>query len=251
MSFMKGLLSSIGIGAAEVDTILLKNQFVQGETIKGTVMVKGGSVEQQIDDIYVSIQTDYKSDDTRTTVTLNKQKLSQPFTIGPNEKKEFPLSISLPRHTPLTMGRSKIWLETGLDIKSAIDPSDRDYIKVVPGELLAPLFQAVEQLGFRTRQIETQRAPYHLQHIANIAQQFEYVPYSGPFRGKLDEFEIVPMVEANQVTVFMEIDRRAQGLGGLFSEMLDIDETRVQMTYSASDIPNLRDMLYQQISRWS
>lgn len=251
MSFMSRMLSSVGIGAATVDTILFKNQFAQGETITGTVTIKGGQVEQQIDDIYVSIETDYKSDETRVTVTLNQQKLSQGFMIAANEKKEFPFSIQLPFHTPLTMGRSKIWLETGLDIKNAIDPSDRDYIKVVPGELLAPLFAATEQLGFRTRQIETQKAPYHLQHITKVAQQFEYVPYGGPFQGKLDEFEITPIVEAHQVTVFMEIDRRAQGLGGLFSEMLDTDETRVQISYGANDLPNLGEILYQQISRWS
>lgn len=253
MSFFKRMLSSVGIGAASVDTVLFKDQFMQGETINGVVTIQGGDVEQQIDEIYVSIQTYYKggSEETTKVGTLNKHKLAQAFVIAPNEKREFPLSIHLPFHTPLTMGKTKIWLETGLDIKSAMDPSDQDHIRVVPSELLNALFVAIEQLGFHTRQIETQEAPYHLRHMTHIAQQFEYVPYSGPFQGKLDEFEIVPVAESNQVTVFMEIDRRARDLGGLFAEMLDTDETRVQLTYGINDLPNLRDMLYEQIDRWS
>lgn len=251
MSFFKRMLSSVGIGAAKVDTVLFKNQFTQGETIEGVVTIQGGDVEQKIDDIYVSIETHYKGEDTTEVGTLSKHQLAQSFVIAANEKREFPFSMQLPFHTPVTMGNTKVWLQTGLDIKSAIDPSDQDHIQVFPSELLNALFVAIEQLGFTTRQIETQKAPYHLQHITYIAQQFEYVPYSGPFQGKLDEFEIVPIVQANQVTVFMEIDRRARNLGGLFAEMLDTDETRVQLTVGPNDLPNLRNMLYEQISRYS
>ena len=254
MSFIQRMLSSVGIGAASVDTILSTDTFTQGEMMNGTVIVRGGNVEQKIDEIYLSVKTIYKSksDDVKSTGDLAKYKLATGFVIGPNETKELPFSFRLPYHTPITtMGRTRIWLETGLDIKSALDPSDQDSIRVAPSRLLQALLQATEQLGFRIRQVEVEAAPYHMSGVSPIVQQFEYVPYSGEFRGKLDEFEIVPIVEEHQVTVFMEIDRRARDLGGLFAEMLDVDETRVRLTYTEQDLPNLSHMLYQQLSQYS
>ncbi|MGB0384245.1 MAG: sporulation protein [Ardenticatenaceae bacterium] len=251
MSFVKRVLSSIGVGSATVDTILFGEQFAPGDTMSGMVMVKGGDVEQQIDDIYLSIKSTYQAEEGYGTISLKKLKLAQAFVIGAREKKEFSLSMPLPFYTPLTMGKTKVWVETGLDIKSAIDPGDTDYIQVVPGQLISALFDSLNQLGFSLRKSHTELASYKLRHLAPLMQEFEFRPSSGTFRGRLDELEVVPILNPGGVQLFMEVDRRTNGLGGLFSEAFDLDETRVQFSFGVNDLPNLTDQLYQHINQWS
>ena len=70
------LLSSIGIGAAKVDTRLAKKSYTVGETIEGEVFIKGGKNEQDIDNIQLTLMTDYvvEVDDkkVRRSVALDK-----------------------------------------------------------------------------------------------------------------------------------------------------------------------------------
>ena len=42
--------------------------------------------------------------------------------IPANENREIPFSFQLPYETPLTYGKSKVWIKTGMDIKNALDP---------------------------------------------------------------------------------------------------------------------------------
>jgi sporulation-control protein len=54
MSLFNKVFASIGIGSATVDTKLEKDVFVPGEEIRGIVQIKGGRLEQLIDDIYLN-----------------------------------------------------------------------------------------------------------------------------------------------------------------------------------------------------
>ena len=73
MSFFNKVLASVGIGAATVDTKLERDQVVPGEEIKGIVEIRGGNVEQKIDDIYLSVNTQYvkESDDRKVSCYSN------------------------------------------------------------------------------------------------------------------------------------------------------------------------------------
>ena len=126
MSFFDKVFASIGIGSASVDTKLEKDMYMPGEIVKGVVEIRGGKVAQQIDDIYLSLNTTYlkESDDKKynVTATIERFRITSPFTIGKNERKEIPFSFDLPIDTPLSIGKSKIWVTTGLDIKNAVDP---------------------------------------------------------------------------------------------------------------------------------
>jgi sporulation-control protein len=256
MSFFNKVFASVGIGAASVDTKLEKDTLTAGEQVKGVVEIKGGNVEQKVDEIYLSLHTTYikESDDKKYTVSamIDRFRLVDSFTITPNEKKEIPFSFQLPLDTPISLGRTKIWVTTGLDIKGAVDPSDKDYIRVVPNALVSAVFQAVEDLGFRMREADCQEAPYRLRKRLPFIQEFEYVPTSGPFRGKLDEIELVfHAVSNDQMDVYIQVDRRARGLGGFLSESLGTDETNLRISVSKSDIPNLRSKLQDVIARYS
>ncbi len=257
MSFFKKMLSSVGIGSAKVDTILEKNQFEQGETIDAVVKIKGGKVEQEIEGLYLSIHATYEGtvmkrdeesgemeeEDVTRSAVIQKLQLSEEFVIGPGERKEIPISLELPLYAPLTVGKTKVWIHTGLDIPKALDSGDRDDIKVLPEPKVKALFGALEQLGFNLVEAECEEADTNIHGGPPFVQEFEFKPVSGPFRGKLDELEIVVFPFEEEAEVFMEIDRKARGLGSYLSEMTGRDEERLKFIFTEGDIPELADMI--------
>lgn len=256
MSFFNKVFASVGIGAAEVDTKLEKDTYMPGETVQGVVVIKGGKIDQQIDEIYLALNTTYlrEADDRKYSVaaTIDRFRLTTPFTIQAKEKKDIPFSFQLPYDTPLSIGRSKVWVTTGLDIKGAVDPSDKDYLKVMPNSLMSAVFNTVEQLGFRIREAECEEAPRRLRGRLPFVQEFEFVPTSGQFRGRLDELEVVFFPGGNgTLDIMFQVDRRARGLSGLFSEALGTDETNVRLTVTNEDIPLLQQKIQNVIQRYS
>ncbi|MBV7508096.1 sporulation protein [Bacillus sp. sid0103] len=256
MSFFNKVFASVGIGSASVDTKLEKDTYMPGETVNGVVEITGGKVEQQVDEIYLTLNTTYlrESDDRKYTVTaaIDRFRLTTPFVIRANEKKDIPFSFQLPFDTPLSIGRSKIWVTTGLEIKGGVDPSDKDYLKVVPNPLMAAVFTAIDQLGFRIREADCEEAPRRLRGRLPFVQEFEFVPTSGLFRGKLDELEVVFFPSGNgNLDIMFQVDRRAKGLSGLFSEALGTDETNVRLSVSNADIPYLQQKIQSVIQRYS
>ncbi|HLO10782.1 MAG TPA: sporulation protein [Pseudoneobacillus sp.] len=256
MSFFDKVFASVGIGAASVDTKLEKDTYMPGETVQGVVEIKGGKVEQQIDEIYLSLNTTYlkESDDRKynVTATIDRFRLTTPFTIRSNERKEIPFTFQLPYDTPLSIGKSKVWVTTGLEIKGGVDPSDKDYLKVIPNQLMTAVFNAVDNLGFRIREADCEEAPRRLRGRLPFVQEFEFVPTSGLFRGKLDELEVVFLSSGNgTLDLMFQVDRRAKGLSGLFSEAMGMDETNVRLTVSNADLPNLQQKIQSVIQRYS
>ncbi|HWI50143.1 MAG TPA: sporulation protein, partial [Rummeliibacillus sp.] len=161
-------------------------------------------------------------------------------------------SLSLPIDTPVTIGKTKIWIKTNLDIANAIDPKDEDYIKVSPTPLVADILEEISNLGFRLREVECEQASYKLRNHYPFAQEFEFVPTSSHFRGRLDELEIIFTSQStDSVEILMQVDRKARGLSRLLSEALEMDESFVRFTVSQHDIPNLRGTLHKLISKFA
>jgi sporulation-control protein len=255
MSLFNKMLASIGIGAAKVDTKLFSERITLGSEVKGIVQIIGGSVEQKIDEIYLSLYSTYivEVDDQKTThqALIEKWKITEPFTIGVNEKKEIPFSFKLPLDTPISVGKTRVWLHTGLDIKNAIDPADEDYIRIEPTPIMNAVLDAMEKIGFRLREAECEEAPIQLRRRLPFVQEFEYVPRGGIFQGKLDEVEIIFLpISEEETEVLMQIDRRARGFGSMLAEAFNLDESFVRFHVSAIDIPRLPERLSSLIQKY-
>lgn len=256
MSLFNKVFASIGIGAATVDTKLERDTVVPGEAVKGIVEIRGGSVDQHIDSIYLSLYTTYlkESDDRKYTVNalIEQVRLNEPFVIKSQETKQIPFSFEVPIDTPISLGRTKIWVQTGLDIKNAVDPTDKDFIKVIPNQLMEAVLKVVNDLGFRLREVECEEAPYRIRKRLPFVQEFEFVPITGSYRGKLDELEIVFFPSSSSMTdIFMQVDRKARGLGGFLAEALEMDESHVHFTVSSGDLPSLREKINSVIQKFS
>jgi sporulation-control protein len=107
----KKLLSSIGIGAAKVDTKLSKSRYAPGEMLEGIVEVHGGNVEQQIDEIYLALMSTYirEVDDKKyeEKIVLKKYKVMDSFTIILMKQKRSLSSLFFLMTFPLQRGKRK------------------------------------------------------------------------------------------------------------------------------------------------
>jgi sporulation-control protein len=256
MSFFNKVLASVGIGSAKVDTKLDSDTVVPGGEIRGVVEIQGGNVEQRIDDIYLTLNTTYikESDDNKYTVPaqIDRFRLTESFVLMANERKVIPFSFILAPDTPLTIGRTKVWIATGLDIKNAVDSTDKDYLRVVPNQIMDSVLQAINGLGFRLREADCEQAPHRLRRRLPFIQEFEFVPVSGPFRGRLDEVEITFFpASAYDIEILMQVDRKARGLSSLFSEALNMDESNLRFTVNQGDIPHMQQKIQSIIQSYS
>ncbi len=268
MSFFKRMLSSVGIGSAKVDTVLEGEEYAPGDEIRGVVNIKGGKTEQQIQGLKFCVQCTYEAtvlvheemdngrtetseEDVTRTALLAEFELADDFVIGPGEEEEIAVSIDLPFYAPLTYGKTKVWIYTGLDIKKAIDAGDKDYIEVVPDDLTGALFDALEDLGFKLVNAECEEAPDSFRRHLPFVQEFEFKPVGGPFHTKLDELEIICFREEDHAEVYVEVDRKAKGLSGFIAEIIGADESGVRFDFGHDDIPDLADKLHEMIGNLS
>lgn len=232
-------LASIGIGSAQLDTVLERTRYAPGDEVRGAVRLKGGSVEQRIETIAIAVMTEYlkESNDNKyyQRGEVARYHVSAPFTLQAGEQREVPFAFALPGDTPLTIGRTPVWIRTELDIRGAVDPDDNDRIDVVPTAGMNTVFQALEAAGFRLRKADCEYTHHRAGRLPFI-QEFEYMP-SGRFRGRLDEVEIAFLnQDASGIELLLQIDRRARGLSSLFAEALDMDESFVRVRLSAAEL---------------
>ncbi|APH04720.1 sporulation protein [Bacillus weihaiensis] len=247
MSLFNKILASIGIGSVKVDTKLSDSMIRIGEDVEGIVEVIGGNVDQAIEEIYLTVNTNFeKEEDDRV---IHKQaviatvKLNEPFVMMPGETKTIPFKFQLPIDTPISAGSSKVWIQTGIDIRGSLDPSDRDIVTVLPHPYMEEIVEVLTELGFKQRKVKNEAASYKLRRRLPFIQEFEFIPVSGEYVGDFDEIEVVFFpVNNTKLEVVLEVDRRAKGIAGFLSEALDMDESILKLTISESDIPYLKQI---------
>ncbi|NGQ97285.1 sporulation protein [Brevibacillus sp. SYP-B805] len=238
MSMFKKLLASVGIGSAQVDARLDKDSLIPGEIVRGEVHLTGGDVSQVIDEIYMYVITHYEREVNDAKVKeeciLLKHRLTERFTLQPNEQKVVPFAFRLPYETPLTMGRQPVYLRTGADIKNAIDPGDSDFIEVLPHPLMAKALDAVKELGFQLYKVDCE-FNRHLGRTYPFVQEFEFRP-TGQYRSRLEELEVIFDLREDECEVLLQVDKRARGFLGALEEAFDLDERYTRFRLAAADL---------------
>lgn len=240
MTMFKRMLASVGIGAAQVDLMLHQDAVNAGDLISGVVRIQGGRVDQQIDEVYAFVMTRYLKEQNDTKIQVEaavaKFQLTGKFTVEAEQVYEFPVSFQLPAITPASLGRTPVWIQTGLDIKEAVDPKDQDQLQVRPHSHSAVILEAVNELGFRLREVTCEYAPTNgRKNGLPFVQEFEFVP-SSQFRGQLDELEIIFFPDENGIDLLLQIDRKARGLAGMFAEATGTDESFVKVRFDRNQL---------------
>lgn len=210
------LKASLGIGAAKVDTVLESMSVVQGETLKGTVHIKGGEVEQQIDAINLKLCTEMKVESDESTsyqdFILAKLQAVQPFVIQPNEHKQVPFELRLDDETPITAlnahkNQCHVWVETTLDIDFAIDPKDRDFVDVRPLPVVAKILSAIEQAGFGMVKADVEKGFLRGGNFSSKSGCYQEIEFRSNGFISSKEIELSFVLEGTTVHCLAEIDR--------------------------------------------
>ncbi len=261
MSFFNKILSKVGIGSASVETELFNEIFTPGELIRGNVIVKGGSVEQNIDSIYFKIKSSYQDEieiengDDEDSINIIRNatiadfQISEPFIIKPDERVTFELEFPLPAYTPVTAGTTKTWVETGLDIKMAVDPADKDYIHVQPHPLVDALLSSAMDIGLEVYQVVCEPAPRNMNIILPFVQEFALRPVEGHLKTRLEEIELIFKPSNSGLEVFMEVDRKLKGIYKRVAKMVGSDETMVKFYINYDNLDNLTFLLNDLIEK--
>ncbi|MGR3764490.1 sporulation protein [Rossellomorea sp. NS-SX7] len=245
MSMFSKVIASIGIGSATVDTKLKSAYIQQGETLEGIVEVKGGTTDQRIDSINLKLMTMYghEGSDRLSQGTVEVHKLNEPFTISKGDHKIIPFSFQVPLDTPITMVDPKtqknvppVWIDTGIDIKNAVDPRDRDFVSVDPTTVHENIIDAIKVIGFKFRQMESQNTPPWIKSNRPFVQQYEFIPSYGKYSRKLDELEVYILQGDRETTIYFEIDKRSKGSMAALKERLNLDEHRGSVTFDNQQI---------------
>jgi sporulation-control protein len=236
-----GFLSRIGIGSAEVDTVLERERVQPGDSIPAHIEIEGGSEDQEVDEIELAVMTRYEieTDDGTSyrNVAIHETELTDGFTISEGEERTMDAGeIRVPESTPPTVGKTQVWIYTGLDIDWSVDPKDKDYLEVEPGPYVSAMMDAVEGLGFRLKEVENVKASRFGPH--EFAQEYEYRPTSGSrYAHDLDEIELFPTRTGDGLDVVVEVDKRGESLFGR-------DESHHRITVDTTDV----DRIERQIS---
>ncbi len=128
--------------------------------------------------------------------------------------------------TPLSIGSSEVWPQTGLDVKSVFDPEDEDRITVRPNLIMRTALDALEHLGFGLKSARNESAPDRFKHRLTFAQEVEFGPKRGEFAGRPDELELLMFPSEGSVDLVMQVDR--PGFRG---------ESYAELTFSEGEAP--------------
>ena len=221
---MKRLLSSIGIGAATVDTILPQADVRPGERVDLTVELVGGDSAQRIDGLYFTLNAAADGEEW----VVERYEVGDSFTIQPGETRTETVSVTVPLWTPVTRGDVRVWLETGVDIDWAVDPTDSDDVTVVPNEFVAALFDACGDLGFSFVSTTIAETPWL--DDRPFAQRIVLAP-GDRYEATVASLVLTTIPRADDLRLYIEVrtnDELAAAAGQDFNEQ----ELSVTVTYA-------------------
>lgn len=235
------LMAAIGIGSARVDTLLERDTAEAGGVLEGEVLIQGGEVSQDLDALVLDLASEAikEVDDKKVRIghAWASTRVCGPLTIGPGEERRIPFALTLPTLSPLSVGRQhpKTWVATRADIAMALDPRDKDPLRILPGPVQRAAFEAMERLGFVMTEAPLELSRKH--PATGCLQEFEFKPGPGSRFGHLDEAEIafLPASRGEGLDLLVQRDTRATGLGSLLSEMAGTDERFYRITLTGRE----------------
>lgn|GEM_PF-92053 len=257
MSLFKKMMASVGIGATKIDTVLDSENVVAGAEVTGHFEIKGGNVEQEIDKVYLSVMTKYEKtvedeegEESSYRVDYKLQVIDIPVerTVNSGDELSIPFSFILDAQTPIPTENFPVWLDAGLDIKNAIDPGDKGMIAVAPHPYMQVVLGALEKLGFVLTEVVNEEADFDWKHP--FVQELELKPQGGVFVNSLDELELLYNILDDRLKLWIEVDRRATNLLGVFAEAMDLDESEVLLEIAQEDLEQGVDHIAEMIKNF-
>ncbi|CAO5256253.1 sporulation protein [Frankia sp. AgKG'84/4] len=247
---MKRFMSRLGVGSAEVETVLDRPDTQPGTVVTGLTTVTGGKVDQEIEKILVALEATVEVDRGDETwyeqVTFGSQQIGGGFTIHPGQQVSGRFELPVPWQTPITdvggwhLRGMKIGVRTTLAIAGAVDPGDLDPVGVHPLPIQEAVLAALGDLGFHFHSADVEKGRLAGSELP-FYQEIEMRPGSGHSR-RIRELEVTFLVDGAGMDVVLEADRR----GGLLSAGGD-ELSRFRVAHHDLDRRALAGLLNQQL----
>ncbi|WP_415913262.1 sporulation protein [Neptuniibacter sp. QD37_11] len=218
----KKIMASVGIGSASVDAVLLTDNLMPGMPFNVRINIKGGDVDQEVNGLKMAVATMAKQDGDEgsyyTPIVIAQWPVEFNQVVKAKEELALEVELNLPEETPITAihgprNDCRVWLETGLDIESGLDSSDKDYLEIHPTPVAATLINAMNELGYNLEKmdVEVGRATAGAyQSTINCYQEFEFRPSFGCGFGT-QEVEATFITHNSMTGILMEKDRAFGG----------------------------------------
>jgi sporulation-control protein len=247
---MKRFMARLGVGNAEVETVLDRPETQPGAMVSGVTTIKGGRVDQEIEKVLVALEAtvEVETDDStwHEQVTFGTQQVGGGFTIHAQQEVSGRFELSVPWQTPITdvggwhLHGMKIGVRTTLAIPGAVDPGDLDAVQVYPLPVQEAILSALGDLGFRFRSADVEKGRPGGSDLP-FYQEIELAP-AGEYARRIRELEVTFLVDAGGVDVVLEADRR----GGLLTSGRD-ELSRFRVGHHDTDRHALAGLLHQQL----
>ena len=224
----KKLKAGMGVGGAEVSLTLQTPSAYPGGVVTGVVDITGGSVEQTVEAVLISLVAKVEVDSERhdhEMLAFHDEKLAG-FTLGEGERKQVPFSIGVPWAAPFTVlgGRELhkcfVGVRARLEIARSKDPEQIEPIAIYALPAHERCVEAVTGLDFRLME-----ADFSLGNIADndmpFMQELEFKP-PPRYKATFKEIELTFDARPTELEVTIDADtKRTKTFGlnlGEFSE---------------------------------
>ena len=257
MSFLNKAIASAGFGSAKVDTHLDSQKVCKGEQVTGFISILGGKTEQRVSKVSLVLMA-YADDEEdspkkRKSIEHSRFDIAQDVQIKPNVAIEVPFSFVLPNDTPVSFQNNMIWLETSLDIKMAIDPSNKNYLHVIPHPFMQRILDILQkELKFVLTNCGNVYIPNNGSHLP-IVQVFEFNP-TLRLIDCLDEIKMIFFVDdLRGLEIVLEFPKKVPGSQEYVHKASAMADNILQFLIPKKDFEkdnnSLADLLLQNIMR--
>lgn len=129
---LRKYMSILGIGSAQIDLILTKEEFSPGECVKGYFLIKGGVIEQQLKRIDCDlVAADLSAGSENVLETSNILTSKQ---IAAEEQNRIDFVFRLPQNLTESNDERSYFFNTRLVFNEGVISKDQDFITVVKGD---------------------------------------------------------------------------------------------------------------------
>ena len=230
----KKMLASMGAGGGSVETTLSTPSAYPGGVVEGTIDVRGGSVEQDIEYVAVSLvaRVEVESGDSEydANISFHEQRLTGPFKLEPSAQHQMPFQLQIPWECPFNviggqqLHKCFVGVRTELEIARSLDKTDVDPLAVYALPAHERLLAAFTRLGFRFTGADMEKGRVTGSSLP-FYQEIEFAP-SPQFARAFNQLEVTFITRPQDMDVILEVDKR----GGFLTEGTDqITKFTVQM----------------------
>lgn len=229
MSIINKIMATVGIGNVSVDTVIENPSVTAGGEVKGNVIIKGGKAPQKIEEIYLYVMTKVEKETNKVKVVGKEkiQKVAVPVgrTISSRETVNLPFSFILNKQTPFSTLKTPVWIHTGLDIKSVVDPRNNDSLKVSAGPYLQAVLNAFERLDLVIYRVTNVEDLFYSN--MPFLQEIEFRP-TGSYKYELNYVKLMYVLHEASIELIMEVNKS--------SEDMDIEDKKAMFYIDYADL---------------